>query len=40
MENDTRPVTDIELVALAQALKVSASWLLGEKTVSDKTDKV
>ena len=27
-----RPVTDIELVALAKALEVSTGWLLGEKS--------
>ena len=30
IENQQRPVTDIELVALAKALKVSTGWLLGE----------
>lgn len=30
IENQQRPVTDIELVALAKALKVSTKWLLGE----------
>ena len=30
IENQQRPVTDIELVALAKALKVSTQWLLGE----------
>jgi len=28
IENGQRPVSDIEVVALAKALKVSASWLL------------
>ena len=28
IENQQRPVTDIELVALAKALKVSTKWLL------------
>jgi transcriptional regulator with XRE-family HTH domain len=32
IENGQRPVTDIELVALAKALKVSSAWLLGEKS--------
>ena len=32
IENGQRPVTDIELVALAKVLKVSSAWLLGEKT--------
>lgn len=32
IENGTRPVSDLEVLALAQALKVSASWLLGEKS--------
>jgi len=30
VENQQRPVTDVELVALAKALKVSTGWLLGE----------
>ena len=32
IENQQRPVTDIELVALAKALKVSTGWLLGEES--------
>jgi len=28
IENGQRPVSDMEVVALAKALKVSASWLL------------
>ena len=30
IENQERPVTDIELIALAKALKVSTGWLLEE----------
>lgn len=30
IENQQRPVTDIMVVALARALKVSVAWLLGE----------
>ncbi len=30
IEHEQRPVTDIEVVALAKALKVSTAWLLGE----------
>ncbi|MBC8570658.1 helix-turn-helix domain-containing protein [Zongyangia hominis] len=30
IEAGTRPVTTIQLVALAKVLKVSAAWLLGE----------
>lgn len=30
IENGQRPVTDIEVVALAKALKVTAAWMLGE----------
>ncbi len=30
IENEQRQVTDIEVVALAKALKVSVAWLLGE----------
>ena len=30
IENQQRPVTDIELVVLAKALKVSTGWLLEE----------
>jgi transcriptional regulator with XRE-family HTH domain len=32
IENGQRPVTDIEIVALAKALKVSSAWLLGENS--------
>lgn len=31
IEAGTRPVTDKELVAIAHALNMSTSWLLGEK---------
>jgi transcriptional regulator with XRE-family HTH domain len=31
IENGQRPVTDVELVALAKAMKVSSAWLLAEK---------
>ncbi len=31
LENGQRPVTDIEVAALAKALKVSVAWLLGER---------
>ncbi len=30
IENGQRPVSDIEVVTLAKALKVSPAWLLGE----------
>ena len=30
IENQQRPLTDIELITLAKALKVSTGWLLGE----------
>ena len=30
IENGQRPVTDIEIAALAKALKVSVAWLFGE----------
>ena len=30
IENRQRPVMDIEVVALAKALKVTVTWLLGE----------
>ena len=29
IESGTRPVTDIELMAIAEALRVSPHWLLG-----------
>ncbi len=32
IENQQRPVTDIEVVALAKALKVSVGWLLEEES--------
>ena len=31
LEGQKRPVTDIELLALADALNVSVGWLLGEE---------
>ena len=31
LENGLRPVSDTEVVALARALKVSASWLLEQE---------
>jgi transcriptional regulator with XRE-family HTH domain len=37
IEQGHRPVLDLEVVALAKALKVSASWLLGE---ADKPGKM
>ena len=30
IENQQRPVTYIEIVALSKALRVSAAWLIGE----------
>lgn len=30
IENGQRPVTDVEVVAFAKALKVTVGWLLGE----------
>lgn len=42
IESGRRPVSDIEVVALARALKVSAAWLLGSNASSisqcDKSD--
>ena len=34
IENGQRPVTDIEVAALAKALRVSVSWLLDEANQS------
>ena len=34
IESGNRPVTDIEVIALARALKVSAAWLLKETDAS------
>lgn len=31
IEQGLRPVTDIQLMAIAKVLKVTAAWLLGEK---------
>jgi len=31
LENGSRPVSDIEVAAIAKALKVSVSWLFEEK---------
>ncbi|PPD58666.1 XRE family transcriptional regulator [Dehalogenimonas etheniformans] len=43
IENQQRPVTDVELIGFSRALKVSAAWLLGEdnssKDSSTKTSK-
>jgi HTH-type transcriptional regulator, cell division transcriptional repressor len=36
IESGYRPVTDIEVVALARALGVSADWLLGIKSTPDQ----
>ena len=42
IESGRRPVSDIEVVALAKALKVSVAWLLGSNASSvsqcDKSD--
>lgn len=35
IESGVRPVSDVEVVAFAAALKVSAAWLLGLSKVSD-----
>jgi len=37
IETGRRPVTDIEAVAFAKALKVSVAWLLEEKNDSVET---
>lgn len=34
IESGHRPVTDVEVIALARALKVSAAWLLKETEAS------
>ncbi|HEY9062990.1 MAG TPA: XRE family transcriptional regulator [Pseudobacteroides sp.] len=34
IEAKTRPVTDIELVAIAESLEVAVNWLLGLKDAS------
>lgn len=31
MENGASAITDVQLIAFAKALRVSTSWLLGEK---------
>jgi len=36
IEQGRRPVLDLEVVALAKALKVSAAWLLGEVDIPTK----
>ncbi len=33
IENGRRPVSDVEVVSLAKALKVTVSWLLGQSTI-------
>ena len=35
IENGTRPVTDLQLIAFAKALKVSPEWLLEEYDMDD-----
>ena len=35
IEQGIRPVLDIEVIALAKALGVSAAWLLGEATTKE-----
>lgn len=37
IEAKTRPVTDIELVAIAASLDVTVNWLLGIKDVASHT---
>jgi len=37
IEKGVRPVLDVEVVALAKALKVSSAWLLGEKDATIST---
>ena len=37
IENGQRPVVDVEVVALAKALKVSVAWLLGTVDVPHHT---
>ena len=37
IESGRRPVSDIEVVALAKALKVSVAWLLGNNGKSNIT---
>lgn len=39
IEQGHRPVLDLEVVALAKALKVSASWLLGEVNAPERAPK-
>ena len=38
LENGQRPVTDIEVVALAKALSVSVAWLLGKTDASPTSE--
>ena len=37
IEKGVRPVLDVEVVALAKALRVSPAWLLGEKDATIST---
>jgi len=37
IEKGVRPVLDVEVVALAKALRVSPTWLLGEKDATTST---
>lgn len=34
IEQGVRPVSDVEVVVLAKALKVTVGWLLGEESIS------
>jgi len=39
IEQGRRPVLDLEVIALARALRVSASWLLGEVDTPSEASK-
>ena len=32
IENNQRPVNDVEVIALAEGLQVSSAWIVGEKS--------
>lgn len=40
IENQQRPVTDIEVIALSKALKVSAAWLFSEDELKSSNDNI
>jgi len=40
IENQQRPITDIEIIALSKALKVSVVWLIHEDELKSSNDDI